>query len=226
MQASRQFHLITDNLKYDFKDFEVVRESATPGGEKRLYIAGPYTVANSRNRNQRIYPLDEMVRQIDIFDKELIQSHRAYGELEHPDYPQIMVTEACHLITEIKQDGNVFYGKSKILSTPKGKIVEALLSDGGGLGISSRALGSVNEDGIVEEFKLCTFDIVADPSCQTAFVNGILESKTWSCNYDPRNEAVYESFEKSLAKMPRLEREKYIRESIVKFMAELGKGSR
>ena len=219
---SKQYHLITEAPQHDIQDFDIVTESTGPNGAKRLFIKGPYTVANSRNRNRRIYPLEEMVRQIGIFDKELIQQRRAYGELEHPEYPQIMVSEACHLVTEIQQDGTTFIGKSKILSTPKGKIVEAIINDGGNLGISSRALGNVNDQGIVTEFKLCTFDVVADPSCQTAFVNGILESKTFSCNYNSENEAVYETFEKQLSHLPKNGREKYIREAIVGFMRSLG----
>lgn len=221
MAAQRTFHLIAEAPQHDFKDFDVFRESVGDGAPKRLYIQGPYTVANSRNRNRRIYPLEEMVKQIELFNDELIKTCRAYGELEHPEYPEIKISEACHLITNITRDGNVFLGKSKILSTPKGKIVESIINDGGGLGISSRALGSVNDEGIVEEFKLCTFDVVADPSCQTAFVNGILENKTFICNYNNSNERAYESFEKKLSKLPNLQREAYIRGAICDFMSSL-----
>jgi len=64
-------------------------------------------------------------------------------------------------------------GECEILSTPNGKIVEALINDGVKIGISSRGIGSVTE-GIKgkivnEDFKLITFDLVSDPSTRGAF---------------------------------------------------------
>jgi hypothetical protein len=85
-----------------------------------------------------------MVQQINEFNEKFVLQHRATGELEHPEYPNLNAEKACHLITSLKQDGNVFYGKSKILSTPTGKIVESLLRDGVQLGVSSRALGCLD----------------------------------------------------------------------------------
>lgn len=145
-----------------------------------------------------------MIREVDAFDREYIRTHRATGELEHPEYPNLVAGKACHLITEIKRDGNVFIGKSKILSTPDGQIVKALLEDGVQLGVSSRSLGEVDEEtGRVTDFKLCTFDIVHDPSCQKAFVNGIMESREWICNYNSDNERVYESFDRKIQSLPK-----------------------
>ncbi len=49
------------------------------------------------------------------------------------------------MVTELTQDGNIFYGKSKVLSTPCGQVVRSLINDGVKLGMSSRALGSLEE---------------------------------------------------------------------------------
>lgn len=196
--------LIVEQPMYDRKDYDVITESVDGSDKKQMYISGPFTEAESRNRNQRIYPINEMEEQINEFDRNYIKMNRATGELEHPEYPNLDARKACHLITEIRQDGNVFYGKSKILSTPDGKIVESLLRDGVQLGVSSRSLGNVDEStGIVTDFQLCTFDIVSDPSCQKAYVNGILESREWICNYDEKNERVFEEFDQKLASMPK-----------------------
>jgi len=75
-------------------------------------------------------------------------------------------------------------GKARILNTPDGLIVQALLEGGVQLAVSTRALGSVKTiNGINEvqnNFKLCTAaDIVYEPSAPDAFVNGILENKEW-----------------------------------------------
>lgn len=128
--------------------------------------------------------------------------NRATGELEHPEYPNLDARKACHLITSLVREDRVFIGKSKILSTPDGKIVESLLRDGVQLGVSSRSLGNVDEaTGRVTDFQLCTFDIVHDPSCQKAFVNGIMESREWICNYNTENEKLYEEFDKTVDKV-------------------------
>ena len=65
-------------------------------------------------------------------------------------------------------------GKIKVLSTPAGLILQALISDGISLGISSRGLGSVSEQmgkTIVEDdFQLICWDFVSEPSTPGAFM--------------------------------------------------------
>lgn len=220
---AKSYKLIAETPEYDIHDYVIERVQKNPNEPKHLYIEGPFTEANRRNRNQRIYPLEEMIQQVNEFNEVYVATNRALGELEHPEYPQVNAQEACHMITSLKrqQGSNVFVGKSKILSTPKGKIVECLINDGVSLGISSRALGEVNSEGIVTDFKLCTFDIVHDPSCQVAFVNGILESKQWICSSDDKYEEVYENFEKSLSKLPKHDLENYLFEQVMAFMSKL-----
>jgi translation initiation factor 2B subunit (eIF-2B alpha/beta/delta family) len=66
-----------------------------------------------------------------------------------------------------------------------GQIARGLLDGGANLGVSSRALGSLqaNNEGVQivqDDFTLSTAaDIVADPSAPDAFVRGIMESKEW-----------------------------------------------
>ena len=74
--------------------------------------------------------------------------------------------------------------KQKILSTPNGEIVKALINDGAKLGVSSRGLGSLEQKGnaqyVKDDFQLATAgDIVADPSAPEAFVEGIMEGVEW-----------------------------------------------
>jgi len=88
------------------------------------------------------------------------------------------------MITSLKEDGDNWIGKAKILDTPMGNIVKNLMDEGAQLGVSSRGLGSLKEkNGINEvqdDFVLSTAaDIVADPSAPDAFVRGIMENKEW-----------------------------------------------
>ncbi len=88
------------------------------------------------------------------------------------------------MIKELREDGNNWVGKAKIMDTPYGKIVKNLIDEGAKLGVSSRGMGSlksVNGTNIVQDdFYLATAaDIVADPSAPEAFVEGIMEGKEW-----------------------------------------------
>jgi hypothetical protein len=181
-------------------------------------------MANEANRNKRVYPLEEMVREVSRYDKEMIREKRATGELNHPTSPEINLERACHIVTDLKQNGNIFEGKSKILSTPVGQVVRSLIMDGVKLGVSSRALGRVDQEngvGKVSDFRLVAIDVVADPSVPTAFVNGILESKQWVLKDNGELEAFYEKFEKNISNLPLKNKDAYLREQFVAFINAL-----
>ena len=118
-------------------------------------------------------------------------------------------------------EGNVVRGKSKVLSTPLGEVMKSLIRDGVKMGMSSRALGQLEEkDGVnhVSNMKLITIDAVADPSAPGAFVNGILESKSFVIKQDGRFEEVYDIFENKLSSLPRKDVDLYLREQIILFI--------
>jgi hypothetical protein len=189
-----------------------------------MFIKGPFLMANEANRNKRVYPLEEMVREVSRYDKEMIKQNRATGELNHPQSPEINLERACHMVTELTQDGNIFTGKSKILSTPVGQVVRSLIMDGVKLGVSSRALGRVDSNkgvNMVSDFRLVAVDVVADPSVPTAFVNGILESKQWVLMDNGEFEPVYENFERKISNLPKINKDQYLKEQIIIFINSL-----
>ena len=69
-------------------------------------------------------------------------------------------------------------GKIKVLSTPAGQTLRALVNDGVKIGISSRGLGSVTQAGghvvVQDDFQLICFDVVSDPSTPKAFMDEIV----------------------------------------------------
>ena len=146
------------------------------------------------------------------------------GELNHPTTADVDLERACHMVTELSQDGNVFYGKSKVLTTPCGQIVRSLVNDGVKVGMSSRALGTLeegNEHSTVKNMKLVAIDCVADPSYPKAFVNGILESKQYVVNKYGQYEEVYDNFEKSLKILPKKEVDSFLRDRILSFIKSI-----
>ena len=171
--------LITEEIE----SVEVLTE--TVNGKKTLYIRGPFLQTEQPNRNNRIYRMPVMEREVKRYTEQYVNKGRALGELGHPDGPTVNLDRVSHKIVELVQRGNDFIGKAQILSTPMGKIAESLLKEGVTLGVSSRGIGSVKptREGyteVGEDFMLATAaDIVADPSAPDAFVQGIMEGKEW-----------------------------------------------
>jgi len=203
------------------EQFEYILEEKNPKEPARLYIQGPYMVCNEVNKNQRIYEKDDMHREVNRYIKDMVKTQRAMGELNHPTSAEVNLERACHMVTDLKFEGNNVMGKSQVLSTPMGQIVRSLINDGVKVGMSSRALGKLNEGsgGInrVSDMRLIAIDCVADPSCPSAFVNGILESKQFILNQNGKLEEIYANFENSLKNLPVRELQAYLKEQIVTF---------
>jgi hypothetical protein len=153
-------------------------------GKRVLHIEGPFLVSEKKNKNGRLYEFNTMKKEVHRYTEEYINKNRAFGELGHPDTPSINLDRVSHMIVGLKEDGNQWIGKAKILDTPMGNIARQLIEGGAQLGVSSRGMGSlknVNGVNIVQnDFYLATAaDIVADPSAPGAFVQGIMEGKEW-----------------------------------------------
>ena len=164
------------------EDIQYISEEKN--GKRHLYIEGVFLQSNITNRNNRSYPKEIMRKEVDRYRTEQIDKKRAMGELGHPDGPTLNLDRVSHMITSLKEQGDNWIGKAKILDTPMGNIVKNLMDEGAQLGVSSRGLGSLKErNGINEvqdDFVLSTAaDIVADPSAPDAFVRGIMENKEW-----------------------------------------------
>ena len=154
-------------------------------GKKNMFIEGIFLQGDLKNRNGRMYPMETLRREVQRYTENHVNSGRALGELGHPDGPTVNLDRVSHKIVSLKENGTNFIGKAKILSTPMGKIAESLISEGVKLGVSSRGIGSLKQtregvNVVGDDFMLSTAaDIVADPSAPDAFVEGIMEGKSW-----------------------------------------------
>lgn len=170
--------LITENLT-EVKTLKEDKDAAP-----KYFIEGIFMQGNLKNQNGRVYPSRILATEMARYGAEKITKRNAFGELGHPDGPNINMDRVSHIITELRQDGDNFYGRAKVIDTPMGRIVRTFIDEGSVLGVSSRGLGSLREsaDGIMEvqdDFMFSTVDVVADPSAPAAFVRGILEGKQW-----------------------------------------------
>jgi len=144
---------------------------------KTLYLVGKCHEAERLNGNGRKYPVDILRREVQKY-MEVVKDRRACGELDHPDDSVVNLKNASHMVTDLWWDGNTLMGKIKVLSTPAGQTLRALVNDGVKIGISSRGLGSVTQAGghvvVQDDFQLICFDVVSDPSTPKAFMDEIV----------------------------------------------------
>lgn len=155
-------------------DLELVESKS-----KDPFIVGIFSSAELKNNNNRVYKRDVLEREVKKVS-EKTKNGTLWGELGHPPNPEVNPERIAILTTELHWKGNDVYGKSKVLDTPMGQIARTLVKEGK-MGISSRGLGTVAENGDVnEDFNLITWDMVTDPSNHPSWVNGIYEAQEWT----------------------------------------------
>mgnify|MGYP003148025054 CR=1 FL=1 len=166
---------ITDT--FIIEELKVLEESKQTGTMK---IAGIFQRADAPNHNKRIYEKKLLIREMNRLD-EAISERRLMGELDHPTHDAVKLGNVSHLITKLQMRGSEMIGEAEILNTPCGQVAQALIKGGVKLGISSRGMGSLSETGeglskVNSDFKLVTFDLVADPSTKGAFPGLVSEA--------------------------------------------------
>lgn len=172
---SKQAQILTEEVR----DSELLVEGE--GDNKSYYIQGIFMQSEKMLGNQRRYPKPVLQEAVGDYRTHYIERNRGYGELGHPSSPQINLERVCVLTQEIREDGNNFIGKAKVVEDlPYGKIVKTFLKEDVKLGVSSRGLGHVRNGVVQNGFKLkAAIDVVADPSAPDAYVDCLVENKMW-----------------------------------------------
>lgn len=158
---------------------------AAEDGTKKYVIEGIFMQAEIPNKNGRIYPMPIMEAAVNKYIEEKVKTRRAFGELGHPNGPQINLDRVSHLVTELKKDGTNYIGKAVLSNTPMGNTAKGIMECGGVLAVSSRGLGSLKKNArglneVQSDFYLAAAaDIVSDPSGPNCFVNGLMEGVTF-----------------------------------------------
>lgn len=156
---------------------ELELSESTTSGDKGVYVTGIFSSFGRRNNNGRVYEEKIMKREVDkIMEK--VQKKCLWGELGHPPNPEINPDKIALRVESLEWNGQDLYGRAKIIDTPQGQIAKTLVKEGM-IGISSRGLGTVSEDGSVNEnYNLITWDLVTDPSNKPSWLS-LSESKMW-----------------------------------------------
>tara|TARA_R110002012_G_scaffold69218_1_gene179261 strand:+ start:2726 stop:3343 length:618 start_codon:yes stop_codon:yes gene_type:complete len=176
-------------LLQEYRPFKVNKLLAEQAVKKNkpLIVTGVLQRAEAKNQNERVYPKEVLEREIKNYIEGPIKENRAMGELDHPESSVINLQNVSHNIKKCWWDGDDVMGEVEILNTPAGNILKALFAAGIVVGISSRGMGSVEEnlnEGTLEvqdDFELLCWDFVSTPSTHGAFMtpksSGLRENK-------------------------------------------------
>ena len=159
-------------------------------------VTGILATCEVKNGNGRYYSKDLWEREIDKY-MELVKENRACGELDHPESQVVNLKNVSHNIKDINWDGDNIMGTIEILPTPSGNILKALIDSGIKVGVSSRGMGSLEQNGNVmevqDDFELLCWDFVSTPSNPGSFMGVLQEGKnTITYDYTKVNGIIHE----------------------------------
>ena len=162
-----------------------------------LLVEGILATAEVKNGNGRYYSKGLWNREMEKYN-ELIEQRRSMGELDHPESTVINLKNVSHLITEYFWDGDNVIGKIEVLPTPSGNILKELIKNGITVGVSSRGMGSLEENrqGVMEvqdDFELLCWDFVSTPSNPGSYMHTLNEGKNVvTYDYTNVNKVIHE----------------------------------
>ena len=152
-------------------------------------VEGILATAEVKNGNGRYYAKSLWEREMDKYSQ-IIKERRAIGELDHPESSVINLQNVSHIISEYWWDGDNVMGKIEILPTPSGNILKEIIKAGVTVGVSSRGMGSLEQNGNVmevqDDFELLCWDFVSTPSNPGSFMKTLNEGKE-TITYDYTN---------------------------------------
>jgi len=188
------FQIISEAAFETRGSVQILEEMALPGESKRLIFRAILQEAEVVNNNKRVYPaatLQAVVQQL----RAKAQERKLLGEMDHPQ-PQgdnkaklkrsstILLGNVCVLFRKLDFIDGKIIAECETLSNRAGMDLYNLLKDGAVIGFSLRAFGETADrgSGIVEVIpsglKALTFDVVANPSHDTAVITEFLQEGT------------------------------------------------
>lgn len=159
----------------------------------RYLVRGEFGKYDSATENKRVYSRPLMEREIGRISPDF-PKRQVYGELDHPDDGRTRLQRVSHIITNLRlKDGKVV-GEAELIPTSKGKDLIELFKAKCRVGVSSRGYGTTKpndkgEDVVQEDYKLVTFDFVADPADTDAYPALSVEST------EPRKPLLFEGMD-------------------------------
>jgi len=190
--------LLVDTILFESSEIrDVVTEEVVDERGRTVSTITRFTCPAQRsdvkNANERVYPR-KIWERICAEDSEVMERVRAGGMVGHLGHPEDGVGDdgaVSHVVRDLKLDEKgVVWATFEILDTERGKVVQEYRRKNVRFGVSSRGVGTVGADGVVQEdYQLRTFDIVLNPSTPGAYVPGISKGSVSVTHMGRRNVA-------------------------------------
>ena len=137
-----------------------------------------------KNANGRIYPENVLRTQVDKYIQERVRNSCAIGALDHPQASSLSGHDVAMNILNLEWQGRTLVGEMKLHLTPgykrygicstSGDLVANMLLDDILIGVSSRGVGSVKNEGgtliVDNDYEIICWDVVMEPSTKAAFI--------------------------------------------------------
>lgn len=172
---------MTAELLIDSMPLTTLQLQEDAGKPGKIIMRGQFARSDKPTENKRLYRERLWRREFGRLS-EALTNRRMYGECDHPADGRTKLARVSHIITKLEVRGNEVIGEAEVLDTPNGRIMKVLAEAGAQVGVSSRGFGSTKAlpDGtleVQEDFRLDTFDFVADPATKTAYPKVFAEER-------------------------------------------------
>jgi hypothetical protein len=147
----------------------------------KLVVEGKIGHVDRPTANNRVYPRGIMEREINRLSPR-IEAGSVLGAVDHPGDGKSRIRDAGCIVRNLWVEGTgEIMGRFEVVEeTRAGSDLAAFLRRGAAIGMSSRGIGSTSSgsngwDMVGEDFRLNTWDFVADPACHDAYPGVISE---------------------------------------------------
>lgn len=173
-EDQNELNALCESELHEFQLVEGIQDE-----EKFFYIRGKFATIEQINNNKRIYPRALWEREVAKYQTQI--ENGTINTLMEWEHPKGRLTvdpkNAVAKITKLWIEGDYVMGEAVIFDTPQAETIKSMIRHGVKISVSSRASGSVGADRVVNNFNLITFDIVTNPSDQSATMSGVFESE-------------------------------------------------
>ena len=171
----------------------IVEDLITEAGEKKkkYKIKGIFSTIGEKNRNGRIYPRELWESEVEKY-QEVIKSGsiNRLCEWQHPERSTVDPMEAVAAVDKLFIKDNFVMGEATLLDNAKANQLKSLIDNGIKLSVSSRGLGNVGSNGVVEKFQLITYDLVDIPSDYNATMSGFVSESVKNFEFEAENQEI------------------------------------
>lgn len=176
-------HIIppTDTIKQIKEDINDGHKFVVPDN---FIVSAVFQKYGIKNANGRIYPENVLKPQVEKYINERVKTNCAIGALDHPTSSSLSGHDVAMNILNLEWQGRTLVGEMKLHLSPgykrygvcstSGDLVANMLLDDILIGVSSRGVGSVrNEGGLIvveDDYDIICWDVVCEPSTPNAYI--------------------------------------------------------